>query len=644
MVTKSLFTPVSFVRADVEEIQYAGGSLVLFGRNGVGKSYFLEEVASSLQGEVVGRAEPGYGMPEYEGSIGVIARLKEDVSPEDIEVLQSPPGQYPNHQVGMLRQAIESFRSQGLPSVKGPEVDAVVGDVLDEFAALRYVFLALLPLHLGPGWRLHAAAIMSPEKRAVLGSEGQEFRPIQGDDVSVTYLNQDPYPGALTIPVASYRFNGYKPHVVEFPQPLQTVFDRVINEAQLDSAATTAEWVKDTLIRSWDQGVVPDGSIGSLRTLADEWVARANAILPSLLANPPELSLKFGKPSDWLMGRPPAWSGLENLGFAERRWAQVAIALTSETDDSPYLIVDEPERGLHRSAEAYLAEGLRHLTRERGVRLIAATHSPEFIDTDFGQLIHLERTEGGGIGHTKELSRADIEELRSVSLQPTSLLGHDRGYLLVEGEHDKQILEGYFADDLHDLKVKILRMRGSKNLASVFDSEFLINASDALLMPLLDDVSLDPLYDLWAAAEAAASDGRPSAAVDVIQSGITKIPGKAKAVYEPFLIGVVTRGQGRRFLPLGMSKRDVLEYLPVTELVHGATSWEDLRQEWSRSPNSGQDPSRKAYQDWLRSHKHADLTPESLRFVAETNMAPPELKAIIARIAERLDPTASRWG
>lgn len=361
------------------------------------------------------------------------------------------------------------------------------------------------------------------------------------------------------------------------------------------------------------------------------------------MADPPELSFGFGDPATWLVGDSPGWLGIDGLSFAERRWAQVAIALTAEAGDTPYLIVDEPERGMHRAAEAYLAGGLRQLTSGGELRLIAATHSPEFIDADFGQLFHLERTGSSRWGTPKELTRMDVDELRAVDLQPTSLLSRDRGYLLVEGEHDKHIFEGYFADDLRDLRVKVLAMRGTKNLVNVFDSELLINATDALMMPVLDDISLDPLYDLWAAAEAATTDGQGSDAVGVIKRGLTKIPGKAKDVYEPFLIGAITRGEGRRFLPLGMSKKDVLEYLPVEELVPGADSWASLRREWSSSLPSKADRSGRAYKTWLRKSKHADLSPENLRFVAETTAGPPlELKEIIAKVAEQLNPSASR--
>lgn len=55
------------------------------------------------------------------------------------------------------------------------------------------------------------------------------------------------------------------------------------------------------------------------------------------------------------------------------------------------------------------------------------------------------------------------------------------------------------------------------------------------------------------------------------------------------------------------------------------------------------DRSGKAYKNWLRRVKRADLSPENLRLVAETTGgAPRELKEIIASVNWRLDQSASR--
>lgn len=638
MVAEPLFTPVSFVRDDMEVIHYGGGSMIFYGPNGVGKSYLLEAVASSLQGEVLGRIKDdvGHVIPEEEGYVGVIARLRGDVTPGDVaDVFSPPPGHYPYDQVEEVRKAVEASRLSCVAVSDDVEVVAAVGELLDEFATLELVFLAPLVADLGPGWRLHVAARGN-------GSTTRDLPLPIAHDVWQISSPEDPED------VTAYRFNGFKPHLRETEGIGQTVFGRVIDDSRVDVASITRQWLRERGTSRWVDGSKIEGeTLDALRALADEWAVRANQLLRTFMIDPPELSVRFRDPVAWMLGDSPEWRagtdaiapGLDRLSFAERRWAQIAIALTAETGDTPYLIIDEPERGLHRFAEGVMADGLRKLVSDGRVRLIAATHSPELIDADFGQLFYLaERW-----GTPKELTRDEVKELQSFDLQPTSRLAQHRGYLLVEGEHDKQILEGYFADDLDELGVKVLAMRGARNLVNVFDSELLIGATDALLMPLLDDIELDPLLDLWAAAEAATISGRNSDAVGVIQHRIRKIPGNAKDIYEPLLIGTITRGVSQRFLPLGMSKKDVLEYLPVEQMVDGASTWQELRREWNRSPASMADRSGKAYKTWLRKVKHADLSPENLRFVAETaGGPPPELKAVIARIADRLDAGTPR--
>ena len=211
------------------------------------------------------------------------------------------------------------------------------------------------------------------------------------------------------------------------------------------------------------------------------WSERANRILGKLLLKPPRLSLVAGEPLDWATGYGPHWESdpggkIDNLSDAEKRWSRIAIALASHhlplrnfhdlgissagatlTRPAPFLLLDEPERGLHRAAEAHLADGLLGLARTDEVRLIIATHSPTLLDAGQGQIVELKKRPNGGIGELAELTSAEIDELRSFGLQPSSLLYLDRGYLLVEGVHDKAILEGWFAEELKALRVSVLR-------------------------------------------------------------------------------------------------------------------------------------------------------------------------------------------
>lgn len=609
------------------------------GRNETqGESYWLEEIASCLQGEVVGRATTGFGIPEEEGLLGVLVRLAEGVAPEDVDLLSAPPGHYPYDQVDELRRAVELLRPRS--EVEETAAAIVAGEILDDFASLRDAFLA--PLEsvdpwLGPGWRLHAVA----RRPGVPALGVDDLGAVYG---AMTGLRDEVWQFDASEPEA-FRFNGFKPHLLASRQGSdQTVFGKVINEGRIDVASITRAWLGERSRSHLVDGVEVEGvTHDALRALVGEWCTRANELLRTFMVDPPELSFQLGDAVDWLVGQTPGWAGLDLLSFAQRRWAQVAIAWSADTGDATYLIIDEPERGLHRAAEAHMADGLRALV-SRGVRLITATHSPELIDTDLGQLIYMERGAA-----PKEVTRAEATELRSFGMQPTSLLSGDRGYLVVEGEHDRQILEGYFGAELKEMRVEVLVMRGAKNVVTILDSDFLVQRTNAVLMPLLDDVALEPLLDLWAGAIAATDAGRRSDAVGIVKRGLDRIPGKGKDAYGPFLMGTIMLGKDlERFLPLGMSKKDVLEYLPVHEIVPDAESWDALWRAFSTSPavmakRAGTEGLGKAYKEWLRRVKHADLSPENLRRVADVTIgAPPELKAMIARIAERLDQRDSR--
>lgn len=357
--------------------------MILYGQNGAGKSYLLEAIASSLQGEVVGRAFAGSVIPEDEGLLGVIARLADGVKPDDIRLLQPPPGRYPYDQVDEFRQAVEASRAREATVLRDSEAAAAVNELLDEFASLRQVFLvpveAADPV-LSQGWRLHAVA-----RGLGLKAHGLEHAPVGGhDEVWEFVAPSDPEE------VTAYRYNGYKPYLYEGSVPTQTVFGRVIDESRIDVPSVTRGWLKDRSSSRWIDGAAVEGeTLDSLRALAAEWADRANQLLRTLMADPPQLIFELKDPTAWLLGGIPRWAGLDELSFAERRWAQVAVALSAETEDNPYLIIDEPERGLHRDAESYVAEGLRALASNGRLRLMAATHSPEFIDTDFGQLIEV---------------------------------------------------------------------------------------------------------------------------------------------------------------------------------------------------------------------------------------------------------------
>lgn len=649
-------------------LEYDGGTLVIYGQNGAGKSLLLESIESALTGRLVGRTEPN---GDYHfNAITTALLVRGDLSRI-----------YVDDTVGDMRPA---DLQSAVALVTEEEVDAL--DLPEKvLAAWRGLLRAvtdkthalLAPVgSVGPRWTLYPAS--APDNPAadawadVLQQHMLSF--VEGerdaDEAYEAWSEATDEQFILESLISNlegfacgggiYRYNKAALPVSESPFPTVVTDESAEPDAMLTrcirAIAPDREFTEDFRSATGEY-------LQRLTSLITLWTDRANEILGMFLLDPPVLRVAMGDVADWIAAEPPHWCAspggrIANLSDAEKRWARLAIALSAPNEDAlqfgampdaetfpidenselpaPFVLLDEPERGLHRAAESHMAEGLLRLARSTRIRPILATHSPSLLDAGHGQVFHIEKNPRGGIGSLTELDREAIHELAAVGLQPSSLLHLDRGYLLVEGEHDKQILEGWFADDLRDLRVAVLAMRGTRNLWSIFDSEFLVERSDALLMPVLDDVALEPLYDLWAQAEAAVIEGRRSAATGIIKRGMARIPGSGKDVYEPMLTSAITRGVSQRFFPLGMSMKDVLEYLPVGELVDGASSWTELRREWSRSPASMKDRSGKAYKDWLRKVKGADLSPENLGAVAQATTPHPELKGLMAKVAHRL--------
>ncbi len=75
-------------------------------------------------------------------------------------------------------------------------------------------------------------------------------------------------------------------------------------------------------------------------------------------------------------------------------------------------------------------------------------------------------------------------------------------------------------------------------------------------------------------------------------------------------------------MPLGLSKADILDYLPVTTFVADAESWGQIRQELAKS--KGEEPSGNDFKKWLKSSKKADLSDAAIQHAAESSDYIPE--------------------
>lgn len=311
---------------------------------------------------------------------------------------------------------------------------------------------------------------------------------------------------------------------------------------------------------------------------AEAVTEQVNATYRSLLQAAPELKLVVGSYVDWLAGQPYVWLAdgrpLATLSRAQLRWAQLAIALTLNPDYS-LLLLDEPESSLHRSAEDHMVSGLLNLAL-RGLPIVAATHAPDLLDQADSAVLECRRDQNGSV--IKPLTEGIRERLEDLGLAPSDLLGGLRTVILVEGLHDQVILEAAIGDRLRRAKARIYAARGAKKMGSILEGPFLVEWTNATIIPVLDsDATIDLHYIIDAAPVVAATSGIAAARTWVLNNFADSSTDKSAYLSE-LVMSTVEHPRSGHISPYVMSKKDILEYVDPEALgISPGQTWQDLR-------------------------------------------------------------------
>jgi hypothetical protein len=151
-------------------------------------------------------------------------------------------------------------------------------------------------------------------------------------------------------------------------------------------------------------------------------------------------------------------------------------SLTPHFPAAPNLVyvLDEPEAHLHLTAQrdivaaaAKLAEG------SRGV--LVATHSLSFLDARpvTPQVLTLEAAPGKIRASSWAGLRDLAQHATTLGITPSALALACRGVLVVEGPHDKEIIQRYGGVDLDKERIVIVPLMGADNAAGIAELEFL---------------------------------------------------------------------------------------------------------------------------------------------------------------------------
>jgi energy-coupling factor transporter ATP-binding protein EcfA2 len=294
----------------------------------------------------------------------------------------------------------------------------------------------------------------------------------------------------------------------------------------------------------------------------------------------------------WILGRPMAveaqdvatnrWVPVDSLSEAQRTWVRRVLQLRAASSlRKPQLVLtDEPEAGIHERAVVAAFEFLDQLD---GL-VVVATHHPRALTNPRATLLHVERGAAGDIQVRTPMLGGDVGEVAErFGVMPADLLGVKRLMIVVEGSHDRVVIEKLLARSSRrgvSERCLIAEARGVRNVATVADSVLLCNFTDMHVFVMVDNaraVELDLLID---GTRTAINQGvKPATAADRPEVRVFR---DSATNEERWLLDLIDRATRQGLLDRihigGISTRDVIDLLPAS--AFGLTeSWSALRRQ-----------------------------------------------------------------
>lgn len=330
--------------------------------------------------------------------------------------------------------------------------------------------------------------------------------------------------------------------------------------------------------------------------------SEANAILCELFLDPPELSCSVNDIRRWFLGdRPIEWTAsvhrqppipLNGLGEAHRRFSSFAIqqatspAAEIRRGGQPgqrlsTAVIDEPERALHQLAIEPVASGLAAIADY----VVVATHASEvlaFADHRY----HVTIDESGYASleqPTMTLTSSSLAtEAHRLGLKPDRLVAIADVILLVEGQHDIEVLSAFMAPELARHIVPFVALGGTDGLSSIAESAYLFTTSSAPIVICLDSLDRSVGFDVRQLKEAGSSREQYRVLEELRNQPRYRRQREMRALVE-LLREAVNHGRLDRLCVFGFSKPDIVRYVDVDLITPREGSWDDLEKQFLES-------------------------------------------------------------
>ena len=336
---------------------------------------------------------------------------------------------------------------------------------------------------------------------------------------------------------------------------------------------------------------------------------------------------------------------LGSLSTAQERWISVAMSFLAHRDWYPgradgtarpgisphvLLLLDEPERSLHRSAERDVLARLERLVTEENATAIIATHSPVLLDSDAVVLHHVRMVDDLIAFESDDDGGADLTAIaKRIGGKRSDVAALHRVFVLVEGDADREVLHGLFGDELASIRASVVPMSGTDALHTAVAPFGLLGLTDASVVVLLDHIDHARMTAARDEAERLLVGRGPNQASRRLRA--ERFDRNAEKAAAELLARAIELGELDRVRVVGIPAVDILELIPF-ELLGCVRSRVEFEAAVKAEATAGRRWTSKRTKDWLR-QGGADISSEGIRqAVGRMDVVPPELTKVMIEI------------
>ena len=318
------------------------------------------------------------------------------------------------------------------------------------------------------------------------------------------------------------------------------------------------------------------------------------------------------------------WLKIDQLSSGQRSWLAFVLnnaGLTGFRENNrTILLADEVDRGL---AERAVTPTMMFLESLYPI-CVLATHSPAALRSQVGLIQHVERISSGVITLSDPIGLDDPRKTAErLGISVSELLTFLEVVVLVEGEHDRIVIESLFKDlkSVNGLNTRVIPFRGTKNLTNI-EARILFEFTDASIVLIVDHARQVRIEE--ALAKARESSGKRITPA-LIREVLGPLNENNASGEERVLANVIEQAMHRRVLDritlVGIEVVDMTMIFPPSDFGLDKT-WSEYQVEWLDAKSKK--TTNEDFKKYLKSKYNAKISVGTIEAAVQKLSTPPK--------------------